>query len=219
MGGVARSVSAYGVGLRASFARADVRACAGSAGASAPPPPRARARPAPSVDLVRLLLGPARPRHGFDFPGIDRLAAFGAHHHRMHHVSASAVAQHDGRAVAVVLPAVSPRGKREQYRIQIQAFLRQAIFEARRPVLIRALREDAFVDEPREPLREHVTGESQLRLERFEAAMAEKCVAQDQHRPAVAEHGERASDRTRHRADVVPFHDRIPGKQGKCVRL
>src|SRR4030095_3204172 len=53
---------------------------------------------------------------------------------------------------------------------------------------------------------EAVARNTEAGMERLEAARAEKRVAQDEQRPAIADDGQRACDRTVELADILPAH-------------
>src|SRR5678815_2543934 len=136
----------------------------------------------------------------------DGLAAVLAAEPERGHVSAAAVHALDGRSPLPGEVPVAPAGDRDDDAVQVEALLRQAVLEARRPVLVALAPEHAVLHQPREAVGEAVAAEAQARLEPLEAPRPEERVAQHEERPAVADDGERPGDRAVELSDLAPAH-------------
>jgi hypothetical protein len=131
---------------------------------------------------------------------------------------ASLVADEHRRAVALGQVAVAPVQHPDQDRPQVEALLRQEVLVARRALLVGALFENALVDQQAEPGGEDVAGDAQVLLDLIEAPAAVEDVADHEQGPALAQHLERAGDRT----DLVVFaiqHERDCRTHGCITQL
>ena len=89
---------------------------------------------------------------------------------------------------------VAPVQQGDQGRPEVEALLGQEVLVAGRAFLVGAALEDALLDQPAEPGREDVAGDPERALDLAEAAVAVHHVADDQQRPALADHLERLGD-------------------------
>jgi len=64
-------------------------------------------------------------------------------------------------------------------------------------------------DQLLEPLGQQMPGDAERRLEGLEAAGAQEAFAQDQQRPTVADHADRARHRARFVFELIPSHGRL----------
>src|SRR5207244_1117386 len=78
---------------------------------------------------------------------------------------------------------------------QVAALAGELIFVALGALGVANSLEDALLDQPVQAVGQDVAGDAQALLEVIEAAQAEKRVADDQQRPALADDLERAGDR------------------------
>src|SRR6516165_9962000 len=108
--------------------------------------------------------------------------------------AAAAVLERDRRARRWRRVAVAPLHQRDHRRPQVEALLREAVFVARRALVIEASLEHALVGERREAALEDVAGDAEIGLDLFEAAQSEEDVADDQQRPPLADHLECRGD-------------------------
>src|SRR6266496_509431 len=100
--------------------------------------------------------------------------------------------------------AVTPLHQRKQDEAEFAALLGEPVFESLGSLVVGDALEHALGDEAVQAVGEHVARDAEAVEELVEATMAENDVADDQERPAVADHLERASDRT-DLAVVVPL--------------
>ena len=110
----------------------------------------------------------------------DRLAALGAHHSGDDLVVRLMVMQDHGRASPVVKPPVAPSEHAREDREEVTALLREQVLVAWRIVLVEALRHNASVDQPTEPVRQRVAGDVQGSLEFVEAGQTLQRVTDDE---------------------------------------
>ncbi len=94
--------------------------------------------------------------------------------------------------------AVAPLQQRDDHRPKVDALLGEAVLIANRVLLVRHLAEDSLLDQQVEAVRQHVACGSGPALEVLEAPSPHERVADDQQRPALPDHLERAG----HRADL-----------------
>src|SRR6266511_6105492 len=100
--------------------------------------------------------------------------------------------------------AVTPLHQRKQDEAEFAALLGEPVLESLGSLVVGDALEHALGDEAVQAVGEHVARDAEAVEELVEATMAENDVADDQQRPAVADHFERASDRT-DLAVVVPL--------------
>src|SRR4029077_8356516 len=138
-----------------------------------------------------------------------RLGAVGTGEHRHHGVTATTVLQLDGRSGVTRHPAIAPARHRDDDRVEVAALLGEPILEARRPVLVSKPLHHVRVDETLQAIGQPVTREADG-LEVLEPPHAQERVAQDQERPAIADHGQRPRHRAGEVSDVSPAHWWVP---------
>src|SRR5215813_10344962 len=151
--------------------------------------------------VTRCRAGPRR-----DVARGDVSAAVRAGGNGYHAVAAVAVDELDRRPDLVGHPAITPTEQRDDHRVQIAAFFGQLVLEARRPLLIADALEDAVLDELLQAVGEDMAGGAEVGLKFLEAARAQKGLAQDEQRPAIADHRQAARDRASLLADLAPTH-------------
>ena len=95
----------------------------------------------------------------------------------------------------------------DQGRPEVEALLGQEVLVAGRAFLVGAALEDVLVDQPLEAGREDVAGDAEGLLDLVEAAVAVHHVADDQQRPALADHLQRLGDRADLARVVVMQHE------------
>ena len=132
-----------------------------------------------------------------DFLGQQRLAAFGADHHRIEHLAALAMLVQQRPPALVDHMGVAPMHDRHHDRIEVEALLGEDVFVALRRFLIGDAAQDAVPDQLLQPFGEQMAGDAERRLEPFKPPRAQKTFAQDQQVPAVADHADRPGHRTR----------------------
>src|SRR3974390_1649652 len=102
-------------------------------------------------------------------------------------LAAAALVLEDHRALALDAVAVGPLPERHEGRPQVGALLGQAVLAAQRPLLVRALHEDALVDESLEAGLEDVAGDAQVALDVVEGADAHEGLPDDQEGPTFSD--------------------------------
>src|SRR5262249_21686687 len=112
-------------------------------------------------------------------------------------------------------PAIAPAEQRHDDGIEVAPFLRELVLIARRPFLIPNALEDPVLDELLQATGEHVACRPETSLKLLEAACAQEGLAQDEQRPAIADHRQRPRDRAGLVADVAPAH--VPTLYQKSV--
>jgi hypothetical protein len=90
---------------------------------------------------------------------------------------------------------VAPLHEGEQHRPQVLASGRQPVLVTRRMLLVSPALQQPLVDEPEQPRVQDVARDPKAALEVIEAMHAAKRIAQDQDRPALADHFQRTRDR------------------------
>ena len=130
-----------------------------------------------------------------DVARAERLAAVLADAPLVQQAAAVAVAQHDWGTRGGGRVAIAPAQELDDHRPQVEALLGEAVLVALGALLVGDLPQDALRDEPLQARGEHVARDAEVALDRVEAAHAEEDVAQDEHRPALADELERARDR------------------------
>src|SRR5208282_5850888 len=132
---------------------------------------------------------------------------------RWHYVIAAvSMDQLDRRSIRSRHPSIAPSEQRNHHRIEVDALFRQAIFEAPRAILILHARKNAFPDQLGKPRRQAMTRHAQVFLKIREAANAQKRVANDQERPAIADDRQCSRDGTLHLVYFSPTHKDSPGR-------
>jgi hypothetical protein len=131
--------------------------------------------------------------------------------------AAAAVFEQHHRPGRQARVAVAPLHQRDDRRPQVQTLLGEAVFVARRTLLVDALLEHALLLQARQAGLQHVARDAQVLLDLVEAAQAEEDVAHDQKRPALADHLQRARDAA-HLAVVVVFqHLATESRRSSCI--
>ena len=146
----------------------------------------------PAEEALRTPALGARPRAHRDLARIDFLPALRTGHDRTKVVPARQVTVQHRRSLLARIVRIAPMHQRYQCRIEPAPFLRQAILVTRRPRLIGDLLKDALFDQKFEPRRQHAPRNTQALLKVVEAAHAQESLAQNQHRPAIANDRQRA---------------------------
>jgi hypothetical protein len=141
-----------------------------------------------------------------DLFGDDRFPAFGTDQYRIENLAAFFVAMQNRAPALVHFMHVAPMNEREDRRVKIEPSLREEIFIAGRPFVIRHAAQDAMIDELAQPRGEHVPGHAEPRLEILKATDAQKAISENEQGPAVADDGDRARERTILFVQVIPSH-------------
>jgi hypothetical protein len=97
----------------------------------------------------------------------------------------------------------APVHDRQQDGVEVEALRGQPVLEPLRPLLIALAPEDPLQDEGVQAVGEDVARDAGVSLQLLEPAHAEEALAQDEQRPALADHGER-----------VPHGAVVPGPVG-----
>ena len=139
----------------------------------------------------------ARPVLGVRVASPQALAALHAAAAVVDQPAAHLVADQHRRALGLGQVAVAPVHHGDHHRPQVEPLLGEEVLVAGRALLVRALLEDVLLNQPREPVGEHVARDAEVVLDLVEAPAAVEDVADDEQRPALAEHLEGACDRTR----------------------
>jgi hypothetical protein len=123
-------------------------------------------------------------------------------------LAASVVAvEHRGAGLAGQPPVAPADHDREQVD-ELGPLGRQVVLVAR-PSVVRAALQHPLVDEVVEALSEHLARDPEVRLELVEPPHPDPDVAQDQRRPRLSDHVERACDRAGHVPKAGALHGRI----------
>src|SRR4029077_17051932 len=115
----------------------------------------------------------------------------------------------------VAQPGVAPAHHRSEYRIEIEPLLGEAVLDTSVVTAAAHAIEDSIADQVAQPRAQYVARDTRPLLKLVEAMAAEKCLAQNQHGPSLANHRQRARDRAVHRFDRVPSHLRFKFPQGE----
>ena len=115
--------------------------------------------------------------------------------------------------------AVAPGEQGDQRRPEVEPLLGEEVLVALRALLVGAPFEDVLVDQPLQPGGEHVAGDAEALLQLAEAPVAVHHVADDQQRPALADHLERLGDRADLAGIVVTQHECDLGTLGCFKQL
>src|SRR5437773_559823 len=126
--------------------------------------------------------------------------------YRIDILAGAAVEQHDARPLRRKM-LVAPGHQRQQHRTKIATALRQAVFMARRFFAVELAFQQAFLDQPVEPARQHVGGDAQALLEFIETGHSVEGVAQDQDAPPLANPFQAAGDGAWHVDETLALHD------------
>src|ERR1043166_578518 len=146
--------------------------------------------------------------------GVDRPAAVRADDDRIEHLAAIAVLEQHRPPPFAEHVRVAPANEREQHRLQVEALGREPILVAAWALLVRHAAQHPETHQLAQAVGEHVAGDAEAPLELLEPAHPQEAVAQDQDGPAVADHGDRASDRTGFALEVVPAQGSHSGPVG-----
>jgi len=93
-----------------------------------------------------------------------------------------------------------------QQRVHVQPRLGQPVFVTDRTLLVRHFFQDVVRHQLLQPVCQDVTCDAEPLLERIKATYLQKTVAQNQQRPPIANHGNRAGHRTSLLVQVLPAH-------------
>src|SRR5262245_145362 len=135
----------------------------------------------------------ARPGESLDLVGTERLGALRDNRGDDRLLVDLAALQPWRHFAQVVIAPLSKRGERD---VQVEPLLCQLVLVPLRPLAVQDPLEHTFVDQPVEPVRQNVAGDSQALLQFVEAVQAQQDVANDQQCPALADNLERSRDRT-----------------------
>src|SRR3954469_8156237 len=179
-----------------------------------------RPRRGPGAGMSGLVRGGARQGAGSgrllrgrlgDHAGVARreqLAVMGAAHLGPHGMPAVAVLDLPRLLRAVAEMLVAPLRERDEHREEVPALGGEPVLVA--PPLTRLLvlagLEDAPADEVPQPVGEDALGQSDVPAEVVEPAHPVGGVADDQHRPLLADHGQGAVDRALLGLEIQPGH-------------
>src|SRR5262249_36544013 len=109
-----------------------------------------------------------------------------------------------GRLVRDVV--VAPLHQRDNANAELAPFLRQVVLEALGVLAVANPLEDALADEAGQPVGEDGAGHPKAREQLIEAVVAKQDVTEDEQRPAVTHHFERAGYGADLRLVVAPQH-------------
>lgn len=123
----------------------------------------------------RLLSGFARNRD--HIARREAGAAFGTYHPRRGPGAAWTMDQREGRPTFVGQPCISPLEHRNKYRVEIGAFSREPILDARAVTLALGSFEDPVGNQLAQARAQDVTGDASTALEFIEAPMPEESIA------------------------------------------
>ena len=101
---------------------------------------------------------------------------------------------------------VAPMHEPDQDRVKAQTSLGQAIFKARRRLLVGDFRENTVFHQMCEPFRQYASRDAKPRLKVVEAADTQKRFTQYKQRPPIADHRERPRQRAIFLIEVLPSH-------------
>src|SRR6516162_10035559 len=118
----------------------------------------------------------AGPGMHMDLLRRKRLAAFGAHHHRIEILAAEIVGVYQRPSLLSRHVDIAPVDDRHDDRVEVEPLRRQAILITHRPLLVRHLGEHKFVDEFFEAAGEDRSGDAQTLLEILEPPYAQETV-------------------------------------------
>lgn len=138
--------------------------------------------------------------------GVEAFAALGTVHDHVGDVPTAFVDHLDrwpvGRSVLV-----SPLAHGRKHRPQVPALGGEAVFVARRMVAVADFPQHIVLKQVGEALVEYVPGDPEALMEVVEAGDAEEGVADDQHRPPLADHLQALGYRAVHAGEALAFHD------------
>jgi len=103
-------------------------------------------------------------------------------------MAAGRVDQFHGHARASSHPAVAPGRHRGDQRIEVKSFFREAILESTGVLFVRSTVKNSAAHQLSQAVRQAMRRQPQILLNRVEPADAEEHIAEDQHRPPVADH-------------------------------
>jgi hypothetical protein len=111
-----------------------------------------------------------------DLPRRERIAAFRAHHHRIEILPADIVSVQHRAPFLVSHVDIAPVDDRHDYREEVEAFLRQAVFITQRALLVGHLDEHELVDELLQSIGEDRAGDAEALLEILKPPHAQKAI-------------------------------------------
>ena len=145
-----------------------------------------------------------------DVSDVERLVALAADDDGMHVVATGSVMQDEGSAFGAGEPAFAPGRHGGKNRVDVSAFVGEAVLAAGRSLLVFDPAEQVFVNETVQSLGEDVASDPERGLEVVEAAGPETRLAQDQQVPVVAEDVDAAGDGARPARCVGAFQEAQP---------
>src|SRR3984893_17294105 len=111
-----------------------------------------------------------------DLLGHERLAAFGADHHRIEILAAEIVSVQQRAPFLAGHMAIAPVNNRHDDRVEVEPFLRQAVLITQRPLLVGHFDEHKLVDQLLEPVGEDRASDAEALLEILKAPHAQKAI-------------------------------------------
>jgi hypothetical protein len=150
---------------------------------------------------------PARSWHLNRIAGVEQFAALLADAALADAAAADLVPDQFRRAAGAGGVAVAPVEQGDQGGPEVEPLLGQEVLVAIGALLVAASLEDVLVEQALQAGREHVAGDPERGLDLAEAAVAVEDVADDQQRPALADHLQRVGDRTELIRIVATEHD------------
>src|SRR5271170_1135203 len=149
------------------------------------------------------------PRNRDDLARSEVISAMRADHFGRGLGAADAMYQRHRRPRLVAEPRVAPSHHRHQHGIEIDSLARQAILDAAAVAFTARAIEDSVAHQVAQSRAQDVARDSRALLKLVEAMVSEKRLPQYQHRPALADHRQRARHRTIHVLDRIPSHGRL----------
>src|SRR5581483_4034437 len=126
--------------------------------------------------------------------------------------AASAMHQGKRRPLVAAQPSIPPSQHRDHHRIKVHPLFCQPVFDAGVVAFALGTFEDSVADERPQARGKDVARDSGVALELVETAMSHEGLAQNKHRPPLADNGERARHGTIGLTDRTPSHrsSRLP---------
>lgn len=101
---------------------------------------------------------------------------------------------------------IAPMHEADDDRIEAQALLRQPVFMPQRCLAVGHLLQHAMIHKVLQPLGQHAPRNAQPILKLIKSPHTEKCLSQDEQRPAIAHHSHRARQRAILPVKFLPLH-------------
>src|SRR5579885_242370 len=156
------------------------------------------------------------PRYRHHVAGVDGFSATRAHKggHRLG--AASAMHQRERGPFFAAQPGVAPSHHREHHRIQVHPLFGQAVFDPGVFVLAFGAFENLVGHQGAQPGGEDIASNPGITLELIEAVASQKRLPQDQHRPSLADYGQRSRNRTIRFTGRTPSHRSCTLPRANC---